>query len=215
MHQALPNPCDDCPFRKNSLRGWLGPWHPQELSRHVMSNDYACHQTQNDPSDYEDMDLDEPLPASVIEDLIQYDAHQCRGSVLYREKNGYQQACSPAHEKILSIEEFMVYHDRNQVLVDIKNSLQMEEEKPVAPRPLIATKFAGRTIAGIQGQDEDKMWKIGDELWGQVVTKKRLKTMWGDSAEDLDRFRSEYLSFASEGADEQYTAFCEDRLLPL
>lgn len=43
----LKNPCNECPFRKNSLPGYLGGiYTPLTLHQHVMSeNVFACHKT--------------------------------------------------------------------------------------------------------------------------------------------------------------------------
>jgi hypothetical protein len=89
------------------------------------------------------------------------------------------------------------------------------EQQQIKAMPLIATKYGGRTIAGIKGQDEEHMWKPGSELWGQKIEARRIKLMDGDSAEDLDRFLGDCgVSFASAEASEQYDAFMEGRLSP-
>jgi hypothetical protein len=88
---------------------------------------------------------------------------------------------------------------------------ELEEVKAV---PLVATKYGGRTIAGIKGKDEAAMWKPGDMLWGEVIEEKRIKVMYGEDADDLDRFVGDCgILFASEEASEQYDAFCDGRLV--
>ena len=117
MQAACPNPCSDCPFRKNSLPGWLGDWlDATALSSHVLSNKYPCHMTMPDRSEYEDMGTDEPLDDSLIDDLILHDSTQCRGSILYKEKHraaAYKIGeVGPEHENILAPNEFLAYHNR-------------------------------------------------------------------------------------------------------
>jgi hypothetical protein len=66
---CAPNPCKECPFRKGSLPGWLGPWpDPGTLHRHIVNeHDFACHMTTGD-------DEDEDLPKS---------ARRCTGAIMY------------------------------------------------------------------------------------------------------------------------------------
>ena len=38
------NPCNECPFRKNSIDGWLGPWSPQGMLQQVHGEaGLGCH----------------------------------------------------------------------------------------------------------------------------------------------------------------------------
>lgn len=38
----MPAPCDNCPFRKDSLKGWLG----EERMREILNEDsFVCHKT--------------------------------------------------------------------------------------------------------------------------------------------------------------------------
>jgi Family of unknown function (DUF6283) len=40
-------PCDECPFRINSLNGWLGGFTPSETQRIALSeSDFQCHKTR-------------------------------------------------------------------------------------------------------------------------------------------------------------------------
>lgn len=46
--KPVPKPCNECPFRKDSLRGYLGPWTGRVLDflHDAMSEGgFACHQT--------------------------------------------------------------------------------------------------------------------------------------------------------------------------
>lgn len=45
--KALAVPCNECPFRKDSIQGYLGPWpSPQDLVEQAFSEaGFACHKT--------------------------------------------------------------------------------------------------------------------------------------------------------------------------
>ena len=41
---ARPNPCGECPWRRDSLPGWLGPWTAEEWAALAHSDQpIACH----------------------------------------------------------------------------------------------------------------------------------------------------------------------------
>jgi hypothetical protein len=44
---ATPAPCRECPFKRNSMRGYLGPWpNPEEIIRQAFSEaGFVCHMT--------------------------------------------------------------------------------------------------------------------------------------------------------------------------
>lgn len=68
-------PCNDCPFRKNSLAGWLGEYSAQDLHMLVMSErPFPCHMTHAD----EDLDWDE---AGTKENPL------CAGALLFMKKS--------------------------------------------------------------------------------------------------------------------------------
>lgn len=48
MKITLKRPCDDCPFRRVSAPGWLGPWDPNELLHHLGRGEFPCHKTITD-----------------------------------------------------------------------------------------------------------------------------------------------------------------------
>src|SRR6185369_17781581 len=48
MKDNLKKPCDECPFRKKSLKGWLGGETPQSTLDFVNGEaDFACHKTRH------------------------------------------------------------------------------------------------------------------------------------------------------------------------
>lgn len=47
MKDNLKEPCKECPFRKNSLNGWLGNLTAKETHDAVLNEaDFACHMTR-------------------------------------------------------------------------------------------------------------------------------------------------------------------------
>lgn len=47
---AASQPCRECPFRRTSMKGYLGPWpNPEEIIRQAFSEaGFTCHMTIND-----------------------------------------------------------------------------------------------------------------------------------------------------------------------
>lgn len=113
MNKPCPNPCNDCPFRRISLPGWLGAWEgPEQLSSHVLAgNRYPCHLTMNGNEHYEGMGLEQ----QEIDDLILVDSTQCQGSVLYLEKfklEANHAIVTSRYFGILSRHSFIRHHAR-------------------------------------------------------------------------------------------------------
>lgn len=49
MVKACKHPCPECPFRKDSLRGYLGGFTPEETYKAALSEDgFDCHLTRGD-----------------------------------------------------------------------------------------------------------------------------------------------------------------------
>jgi hypothetical protein len=44
MKINMKRPCNECPFRRNSLAGWLGPWDAEELLHFLGRGEFPCHQ---------------------------------------------------------------------------------------------------------------------------------------------------------------------------
>ncbi len=69
MH-SCKTPCTDCPFRKNSLPGWLSDYTPRELHNIIMAEKpFPCHMTHpNNIVTYEDAGSEEyPLCAGALQ----------------------------------------------------------------------------------------------------------------------------------------------------
>lgn len=64
--------CNECPFRKNSLRGWLGPDSPEEVIQKVHGEGgYVCHMSIAGKPQMDD---------SGLVDGTKY-GHQCIGAI--------------------------------------------------------------------------------------------------------------------------------------
>jgi hypothetical protein len=104
MKNNLTNPCNECPFRKDSAKGWLGGETPESTFDFVKHEaDFACHKTRNKK---------------------QQDMSRCRGFLLFTRKIGklphYNKELGKAvaaidyetanNSNILSLPEFFEYH---------------------------------------------------------------------------------------------------------
>lgn len=66
LPESTPRPCNDCPWRRVSAPGWLGPYDADEWVALVHSDEpIACHET-------------------IVEDEEWGGAKQCRGAATYR-----------------------------------------------------------------------------------------------------------------------------------
>ena len=107
MKQSCIKPCAECPFKKDSVPSWLGPWDgAEELHKFVMGEGHlACHLT-----------VDE-------DDEVSEKTERCVGSILYMNKNfkSCRDATLSAVQKklkdtdktnILSSPEFIKHHGK-------------------------------------------------------------------------------------------------------
>ncbi|WP_187967900.1 hypothetical protein [Aquibium microcysteis] len=60
MRTNLTEPCKECPFRRNSMPGWLGPWEPTDLLAAIKVAPFPCHRTIK-----ADMSFDDPGAAKL------------------------------------------------------------------------------------------------------------------------------------------------------
>lgn len=102
LPDATPNPCNDCPWRRTSTRGWLGPFSASDWVSLAQSDmPVACHLTIDRDDDWE-----------------QPGVKQCRGVAMFR-KNICKAPRDPAvvvgprdTEKVFGRgTEFMDHHD--------------------------------------------------------------------------------------------------------
>jgi len=72
---ATPNPCNDCPWRRKSARGWLGPYDADEWIALAHSDEpIACHETIDEDAVDDEGEADWNQPG----------LRQCRGAAIYR-----------------------------------------------------------------------------------------------------------------------------------
>lgn len=73
LPDATPKPCNDCPWRRNALPGWLGPYSVERWLE-VVNTDVpiACHQTLVNTDD------------RGVGDWSDESIMQCRGAAIYR-----------------------------------------------------------------------------------------------------------------------------------
>ncbi len=124
MNNNLKDPCNACPFRKNSASGYLGGrWTAADLHRFVMSEgNFACHKTIE------------------VDGVETERTEHCAGSILYMNKNAKR--CSHNKERkalqekfkdadksnILNLVEFMEHHKDAVVTEPIIVKTKQEQE---------------------------------------------------------------------------------------
>ena len=102
-------PCNDCPFTKSSLPGWLADYTPQQLHMLVMSETpFPCHLTHED-----DISIKE---AGTTKYPL------CAGALAFMKKNGKMpkdlklakfvgEISRESLSEILSVREFYKHHE--------------------------------------------------------------------------------------------------------
>lgn len=80
------NPCNDCPWRRNAVPGWLGPYEAEDWRVLAHSDEpIACHMTIPSYDDYAE-DFTEEEWADVVWEHPAL--RQCRGAAIYRANVG-------------------------------------------------------------------------------------------------------------------------------
>lgn len=104
-------PCKECPFRKDSLRGWLADYTPQELHNVVMSEvGFPCHMTHEEEIGWDDV-KNYPMCAGALRYM-----RKCAKSPRNSEMAAIVRAFKPEDlENILGIGEFFDHHDLNKI----------------------------------------------------------------------------------------------------
>lgn len=73
LPDATPKPCSDCPWRRNAVKGWLGPMTPEEWIQAAHSDvPIACHQTIKEANEEGVGNWEHPA------------LRQCRGAASFR-----------------------------------------------------------------------------------------------------------------------------------
>lgn len=101
--EACKKPCNECPFTKTSMRGWLANYTPESLHGIVMSEQpFPCHMLHDEQIEWEDAGTSQyPI---------------CAGSLRYMKK-GAKQPRNLELKKLVS----------NLTLNDCKNILSIPE----------------------------------------------------------------------------------------
>lgn len=67
MKSDFVQPCNECPFRRKSAPGWLGPWEPEQLLAALDYEPFPCHQTIQDVGlSFEDENLQSCAGAAIF-----------------------------------------------------------------------------------------------------------------------------------------------------
>lgn len=111
---AVPQTCNDCPWRRIAVEGWLGPHSAEEWIEIAHSESpIACHQTI--------LETDE----EGIADWKHPAMRQCRGAAIFRanvakKPKNHTVADGPTdHDNVFSTnDEFIEYHKGNKDFVD-------------------------------------------------------------------------------------------------
>lgn len=117
MHTRLKQPCNDCPFRRNAVPGWLGASGPEWFVESALADEaeYApgahfapCHQTV----DYEDDDWRERLEdADACVGALQFAANMCK-SPRDHERAAAVRAAGQNPNVFRTPQEFIDYHTK-------------------------------------------------------------------------------------------------------
>lgn len=108
---ATPKPCNDCPWRRNAVPGWLGPYDAQEWVQMAHGEEpIACHQTIKDVDDYGTGDWNHPA------------MKQCAGAAIYRanvckspRNPAVARADAPDRETVFATPyQFIEYHGEDE-----------------------------------------------------------------------------------------------------
>lgn len=74
MRAPTPRPCDECPWRRSSARGWLGPYTARVWLRLARSDQHiACH-----------LSVDAADGEGLTDDELGEDARHCAGADVFR-----------------------------------------------------------------------------------------------------------------------------------
>ena len=66
MKLNLTEPCNQCPFRRESCPGWLGPWDARELLFVIGHYPFPCHQTMGEDDETKELDRMENCAGAAL-----------------------------------------------------------------------------------------------------------------------------------------------------
>lgn len=98
MKFGLKKPCADCPFRKDSLKGWLGEERAQDIADAVTENDqtFACHKTVH----HHDEEVEEEEVDEAEWNEEQANRQHCAGAIAMVEAEGKPNAMLQIAERL-------------------------------------------------------------------------------------------------------------------
>ena len=112
MRTELDRPCGGCPFRRESLASWLGPWDCDTLLHAIGQGDFACHRTLGDDAERA---LAEGRAQSCAGAALFLNATMTlsRGAVLWAHQRRLRDAPDTVRESVLaSRAAFRAHHTR-------------------------------------------------------------------------------------------------------
>jgi hypothetical protein len=106
-YKSCKVPCKECPFRKDSVAGWLANYTPQDLHTLVMSEQpFPCHMTHE-----KDLEFNEAEEYPLCKGALAYMKKNAK-SPRNQELNALVKAVEPeVTENILGFVEFFKHHD--------------------------------------------------------------------------------------------------------
>jgi len=107
IRKARKTPCDDCPFRRDSLPGWVGDSTPEDFIQTTMADvPMPCHKTLDyNDSDWK-RDWDTGAAGLLCAGALTFFANTCK---LSRDRNRPRLPKDPVNIFSNSV-EFMEYH---------------------------------------------------------------------------------------------------------
>lgn len=106
MKFDLKKPCRECPFRTDSLKGWLGKERAADIidGMYVKDQTFSCHKTV----EYSE-DLDEETGDQLINNRV--NEQHCAGAMILMERKGRA-------NQLMRIAERLRIYDRNKLKMD-------------------------------------------------------------------------------------------------
>lgn len=106
-------PCSDCPFRKDSIAGWLSEYTTQDLHSLVMNEiPFPCHMTHDRDLEFDEAgEAETPLCAGALRYMRKAGKSPRRQDLAFLLKSIDRNDC----ENILSVPEFFKHHSAEEI----------------------------------------------------------------------------------------------------
>jgi len=106
--------CSDCPFRKKAMKGWLGPWQPEEIQQMIHGeNKYICHS-----------DINKRSSVGQSESQIDEQGQHCVGFLRYRTK-----VCKTSRDEDQRAHQYKLKEIDDQEVIDAFQFVAHHTEK--------------------------------------------------------------------------------------